>query len=256
MRLRLSILAIFLGASGIVLAEPGADFEQANRLFESGDFAGAKTAYETLVRADHLSPELFYNLGAAHHRAGQSGEGVLWMRRALVLDPGMAEARQSLAFLRSRLGSLEFSESGLARFIAALPPGFGAWSVSLCVWIACLSAAAGLFLPRLRPSRPAFLTLAVLLLVTAVVVHLVSRYRSTNLAVENFATVLSAETDAFTSPTPDAKKVIDLPPGSEVRLLQRSDKWSYVEIPGDLRGWVRSDTIAPVWPIERPTGAP
>jgi hypothetical protein len=95
-----------------------------------------------------------------------------------------------------------------------------------------------------------------LLLVTAVVVHLVSRYRSTNLAVENFATVLSAETDAFTSPTPDAKKVIDLPPGSEVRLLQRSDKWSYVEIPGDLRGWVRSDTIAPVWPIERPTGAP
>jgi hypothetical protein len=256
MHLRLSILAIFLGASGFAFAAPGEDFARANRFFENGDFDGAKSAYETLVGADHLSPELFYNLGAAHHRAGQSGAGVLWMRRALVLDPGMAEARQSLAFLRSHLGCLEFSESGPARFIAALPPGFAAWSISLCVWIACLSAAAGFFLPRLRPSLPAFLALAAVLLVTAVAAHLVSRYRATTLAVENFATVLSAETDALTSPTPDAKKVIDLPPGSEVRLLQRSDKWSYVEIPGDLRGWVRSDTIAPVWPIERPPAAP
>lgn len=256
MHLRLSILAIFLGASGFASAAPGDDFARANRLFESGDFDGAKSAYETLVDADHLSPELFYNLGAAHHRAGQSGAGVLWMRRALVLDPGMTEARQSLAFLRSHLGCLGFSESGPARFIAALPPGFGAWSVSLCAWMACLSAAAGFFLPRLRPSRPAFLALAVALVVTAVVAHRVSRYRSSTLAVENFATVLAPETSALTSPTPGAKKVIALPPGSEVRLLQRSDKWAYVEIPGDLRGWVRSDSIAPVWPIERSNDTP
>jgi hypothetical protein len=256
MRLPFFILAFLLGLSGPGLADSGADFQRANQQFESGDFAGAKATYEAIAREGKLSADLFYNLGAASHRAGHSGNGVLWMRRALVLDPGMTEARQSLAFLKTRLGYLEFAETGLDRFIGALPAGFGRWTVSLCVWFACLAAAGGMILPRLRPSRPAFLTLAAVLLMAAFVAHRVSRHRATTLAVENFATVLAPETDALTSPTPGAKKVIDLPAGSEVRLLQRSDKWAYVEIPGDLRGWVRGDAIAPVWPIEPPAGAP
>lgn len=246
---RLPLLAILLGVSGAASADPASAFAKANALYESGEFAGAKTAYEAIAREGNLSPELYFNLGAACHRAGRSGEGVLWMRRALVLDPGMAEARQSLAFLRSHLGCLEFSETGFARFVAALPPGFGRWAVSLCLWSASLAAAGGILLRRLRPNRSVLLALAILLLLAAFVAHRVSRHRSTKLAIENFATVLAPETHALTAPAPDAKKVVDLPPGSEVRLLQRSGKWAYVEIPGDLRGWVRGDRIESNWPI-------
>lgn len=254
MSLRLSLLAILFSVSGMVpatvSADSTADFEKANHLFETGEFAAAKTAYEEMARAGNLSPDLYFNLGAASHRAGQSGEGVLWMRRALVLAPGMREASQSLAFLRSHLGCLEFAESGTARFLAALPSGFGLWTGSLCLWFAGLAAMGGLALPRLRPHRRALFTLATLLLLTAFATHRVSRYRATRLAPENFAVVIAPESHALTAPVPDAKKVIDLPPGSEVRILRRSDQWTYVEIPGDLRGWIRTELIRPVWPME------
>ena len=251
MTLRLSILAIVLGASGIVSADPDpdSDFAKANQLFETGDYAAAQSAYESIVRAGNLSPDLYFNLGTACHRAGESGAGVLWMRRALVLAPSMAEVRQSLAFLQTRLGYLEFAESKPARLIAALPSGFGAWTVSLCVWFAAIAIAGGFFAPGLRGSRAGLLVLGVFLFLVAIAAHYVSRYRETRLAVENFATVTAPDAQALTAPAPDAKKVIDLPPGSEVRLLQRSDKWTYVEIPGDLRGWVRSDLIESNWPI-------
>ena len=60
----------------------------------------------------------------------------------------------------------------------------------------------------------------------------------------------------FTAPAPDAKSVIDLPPGSEVRILRDSGPWRYVEIPGDLRGWIRAEALEPVWPIIFPKTTP
>lgn len=243
----LVLLALLVG--GPVQADPAAAFAEANRLFESGDHAAAATAYEALARDGHLSAGLLYNLGTTKHRLGETGEGALWMRRALVLEPGMPEATQSLAYLRSRFAWFEFADTRLDRFLAGLPPTFGRWAVALSLWAGALAIAASFSLPRLRPNRPALLTLGFVLLMVAFVASRAARYRAERLAFENFATVIQDGTNALTAPVPEAKAVIALPPGSELRLLQSTGPWSYVEIPGNLRGWVRSETVAPVWPL-------
>jgi tetratricopeptide (TPR) repeat protein len=251
---RLVLLLCFLAAPRCFGAAFGADadaaFAEANRRFEAGDHAAAAAAYEALAESGLASAELFYNLGAAKHRLGEGGEAALWMRRALLLEPGMPEARQSLGYLRSQFAWFEFSEGGLRSLLASLPPVFWRWSVSLLVWSGLLLLAAAFSLPQWKERRSSAVTWAMLLLMAAFVVARIDRYRERNLAIGNFATVVAPETSALTAPAPEAKAVVALPPGSELRLLQQSGPWTYAEIPGDLRGWVRTEAIAPVWPLD------
>ncbi len=244
------ILLSCLLLCGIVRADEATGrFLEANQLYERGDYADAAIGYEGLAKAGHLSADLYYNLGAAKQKLGLSGEAVLWMRRALLLEPGMPEATQSLAFLRTRLAFFEFAESWLDRTIVALPATFAPWSASLAFWGAILALAGAALLPRLRPNRPAIIALGLALLATAVVFLKAGSYREQRLSPSAFSIVTAESVGALTAPAPEAKVVVTLPPGSELRLLRITGPWTYAEIPGDLRGWVRTESVQPVWPI-------
>ena len=56
---------------------------------------------------------------------------------------------------------------------------------------------------------------------------------------------------AYTAATTTAGTVMDLPPGSQVRVLEKRGAWTYVEIPSrpeNLRGWVENRVLIPYWP--------
>jgi hypothetical protein len=161
----------------------------------------------------------------------------------------MPEAEQSLTFLRTRLAFFEFAGTWLDRTIAALPAAFGSWASSLALWTGLLAIAGAFASPRLRPNRSTFITLGLVLLMASFVFSRVGRYREQRLSPSTFAIVTGDSVSALTAPTSDAKTVVALPPGSELRLLRVSGPWTYAEIPGDLRGWVRTESVQPVWPI-------
>ncbi|NLT70578.1 MAG: hypothetical protein GXX91_07765 [Verrucomicrobiaceae bacterium] len=247
------LLALFAAVPPLAAATgPDEAFAAANRDFEEARFAEAADAYLDLVRAGHLSPDLFFNLGAATYRLGKTGEAVLWMRRALVLEPAMPEVRQSLAFLSGKIAYLEFNETGLARWIGRLPATFSTWAVALFLWTALLALSLAFAVARLRPNRSALITLAVVSVMASFVAARVGHYRTTRIAVENFATITVSGASALTAPAPDAKAVIALPPGSEVRVLRKSGPWCYAEIPGELRGWIPATSLEPIWPLPSP----
>lgn len=250
MTLRRSILLFSLVLCGIVRADdPTSAFAEANRLYENGDHAAAAAAYENLAAAGHLSPDLYYNLGAAKEKLGRSGEAVLWMRRAAYLEPGMPEARQSLNYLRTRLAFFEFSETWLDRTLSILPATAPRWLSVLALWSGLLALAAAFVVPRLQPNRSAFVTLGLVLLMAAFVFSRVGLYHEQHLAPGRSTIVIGENVDAVTAPAADAKTVVALPPGSEIRLLRVAGPWAYAEIPGDLRGWIRTESIRPVWPL-------
>lgn len=245
-----SILLFSLVLGGILRADDATSaFAEANRLYEKGDHAAAAAAYESLAAAGHLSPDLYYNLGAAKEKLGRSGEAVLWMRRAAYLEPGMPEARQSLNYLRTRLAFFEFGETWLDRTLSVLPVTAPRWLSILALWSGLLALAAAFVVPRLRPNRSAFVTLGLVLLMAAFVFSRVGRYREQHLDPARIAIVIGEAIEAVTAPTADAKTVVALPPGSELRLLRVAGPWAYAEIPGDLRGWIRTEAIRPIWPL-------
>src|SRR5580765_1961801 len=62
-------------------------FDQANRLYEQGKYAMAATAYEKLLQSEPASPALYFNLGNAWFKAGQSGRAIAAYRQAEMLAP-------------------------------------------------------------------------------------------------------------------------------------------------------------------------
>ncbi|MEX2580454.1 MAG: hypothetical protein WD342_15455 [Verrucomicrobiales bacterium] len=249
---RFLFLAFALSAASSLQAQDDESvFASANRDFEAGDFEAAALKYLSLVEKGRVSPELYYNLGTARYREGKPGEAMLWLRRASVVDPGMPEASQNMEFLRERLAFLEFADSRLDAALRALPPTFGKWLWTVALWVALIALAAAFCLRRLHPNRSGLVTFAVVAGMIAVVGTRISSYRRDHLALENFATVTESDTSALTAPAPAAKSVIDLPPGSEVRILQETGNWRYADIPGDVRGWVRAEKLEPVWPVSR-----
>ena len=227
-------------------------FTSANADFESGELEQAALKYQSLVDNGLISADLFFNLGTTRYRLEKPGEAMLWFRRAQIIEPRAPEIPQNIEFLKTKIGFLEFGESGLAGFLRSLPSGTGRWLGSILLWAGAIAVAAAFSLPSLRPNRSGMVVLGVILGMFGYVALRMNHYEKTQLAPENFATVIASGAKALTAPAPASKTVIDLPPGSEVRIIQASGQWRYVDIPGQLRGWVRAEQIEPVWPVPTP----
>jgi tetratricopeptide (TPR) repeat protein len=246
-----SLAALFiLAVSAICFSqEPDSVFLSANTDFESNDFEQAELKFQSLIEKGLISSELYFNLGTTHFRLGNEGEAMLWMRRAILAEPGMPEARQNIEFLRTRLGFLEFDDSSLSQLLKTLPPGTGRWTGTFCLWIGLLCAAGAVFSNRLRRNRSGIAALSAILITISAGGFALQHHLSHRVDATNFSTITSPNAAALTAPSPSAKIVIPLPLGSQVRVLQTSSQWCYVDIPGNLRGWVESSVIKSDWPI-------
>lgn len=229
------------------VTDPDGAFSRANQDFERGDYASAEAAYRTLAQSPLASAELYYNLGNALYRLDRPGEAALWYRRALALDPRFAEARQNLQVVKKKTGYLVFETRGIDAWLSRF--GRGEWVAMLSVglWVAALSVTAVFVVRRLRDWRSLLWVAAAFGLATAGFsawgLHRLSRSAGVS---DDLAVVTAGGAMAVTSPVPDAEKVVDLPPGSELQILQTAGPWTYVAIPEDLRGWVRSEHLARV----------
>ncbi|MEM1441515.1 MAG: hypothetical protein AAGF67_04195 [Verrucomicrobiota bacterium] len=247
--LSLACLGCVLVALPAMSRDSGSVFTSANEDFEQGELKQAEMKYMTLVENGLVSSDLYFNLGTTQYRLENPGEAMLWFRRAQIVEPNAPEIPQNIEFLKNKIGFLEFGETGLGSVLRALPSGLGKWVGSALLWLAAIAIAAPFCLPSMRDRLSGYLVLGVVLGMFGYVCLRLDHFEKTQIAPQNFATVITSGAKALTAPSPASKAVIDLPPGSEVRIIQTTGQWRYVDIPGELRGWVRAEQIEPVWPI-------
>lgn len=232
-----------------LLASPAETFAEANKAFDSGEFEKAYSGYKSLIDDGKISADLFYNLGNASYRLERSGEAVLWYRRCLILDPTHKESRQNLRFLQrtigipdadtAAVGTDHFRRNTLVRvamltgwlavlgIAAALTLRMGS-GLKTCLWIASpllaligVAAAGGVYLKHLEQQD-----------------------------LNSRVIVTAAESKALASPARAAESVIELREGTQLLQLSKRGSWDYIDIPGDLRGWVPESSITPLWPYD------
>ncbi len=74
------------------------DFEEANRLYQGGEFQKAIDSYLKVVAAGVENPVLYYNLGNSYFKTGRLGYAIAMYHRALKLDPRNDDIKANLAF--------------------------------------------------------------------------------------------------------------------------------------------------------------
>ncbi|HEY0707371.1 MAG TPA: hypothetical protein VGG33_11275, partial [Polyangia bacterium] len=78
----------FAALAGVVSGPARADgideaWKRGNDAYFRGDYPAAIAAYSEIDRQGIVSPDLFVNLGLAHHRQGQLGRAIWAFERAL-----------------------------------------------------------------------------------------------------------------------------------------------------------------------------
>ena len=232
-----TLLATFSLTTAALAAPTDAEttFNKANADYAAGKFQPAIEGYESLVRSGQWNPTLFYDLGNAWFRAGDSGKAILNYERALALDPNQAEAKANLQLVRDKARALELAPDWLETQLHFLTRAQYTWLAAFAFW-AAMAILCGLYFARRRAVVWIF---ALVLFATLSAGAAFAVYRlETGSAGVGLAIVTQKNIQARLATAESAGTVLLLPAGSEIKILSTRGEWSYAALPNDLRGWI------------------
>jgi tetratricopeptide (TPR) repeat protein len=227
-------------------------FDEANRLYERGQFAEAAATYEGLVRAGTGSPALFFNLGNAYFKAGHVGWALVNYRRAEELAPRDPDIRANLRFARNSVPGA--GPRPLSRWSRGLP--------RLSLNESALLAAGALWLwlglLTLRQLRPATrkplraVTILAGLGAVALAALLAAKWRA---GASRTAIVVVPEATVRAGPHAESQNSFTVRDGLELEVLDTRDGWLRVADANRRIGWLQRGEVAMFPPHEsRPPG--
>lgn len=226
-----------------VRADDASDFAKANREYAAGHFQSAIDGYEALVRAGRSNATLFYNLGNAWFRLGDSGRAILNYDRALALDPQHPEVAANLQLVRDRTRALELTPGWAERYLDFTNPTALTWIAAAAFWIGLFCFAA-FFLAR-RGHRRALALCILAFLICAASIYTIYALETGNHG-RDLAIITGKNIQARLATADSASSILVLPAGSEVQVLSTRGDWTYAALPNNLRGWIPTDGVETV----------
>jgi len=248
----LATLSLHAGAAD---ASPDEVYQQAREALEKGKFTQAQYLGESLTKQQPpaLSSAVFTLIANARYRQDDMGRAALWYQRAQLLDPLNPEVRQNLRHLDEKVRFFRFGEgSPLAEWSLLLNKNTWVIAASAGVWLILLALMRWILASSQKGGGASALIFSLIGLLVFIPSAAFAAIRpAPGDRVKDVMVVTAREVNVYTSATVTSGNVVALPPGSQVRLLEKRGAWSYVEVPsGDehVRGWVESATYTPLWP--------
>jgi tetratricopeptide (TPR) repeat protein len=222
-----------------------ASFDRGVKLYEDGDFEGAREVFQEMVDLGIDDPVVHYNLGNAAFKSGRLGEAIYSYRKAHALVPRDEDVVANLEY--ARFLALDATEEGAAtdrkaegwaRRIA--PEEILRWA-PLIFALAALAAIAAQLSRRIAPrARQLALFLAVLWAITCAAGAGLAMWT----AGEPEAVVLAHEAEVRNGPGATFATAFVLHEGAEVVIEGERGAWIEISLPGDLHGWIEARQVA------------
>lgn len=231
----LSSLALLLLLASSAFAQQSDAFSKGNEEYAAGRFREAVEQYDTAVRDGQLSAALFYNLGNAWYRAGNSGHAILNYERALAVQPNHPEALANLRLVRDKARALELRQTRFERILSHVTSTQCTIAAAVFFWLAAFAAAA--LLLRQRRSR-AVVALLIFSGLACAASLAALQLREQGGGGRALAIVTAEKTEARLAAADNAGTVLVLPAGSEIKIISTRGEWVYATLPNDLRGWI------------------
>lgn len=248
----------------VVIPRAYAGEDAAATAYDAGQYSKALEllkAEQTHGEANRHTAERLYNMGNCCYRLGKPGEAALYYTRALSVDPGLAEARANLDFIRRKEGAL-LPQSTMTDEVFTLLSAGQLWIVTqICAatFLLCLALQV-LLRGHHRPwlhGCTAVTALLSLLCALDWLYYLTRDVPDMSAVPPGDLAIVTAATTARSAAADDAAAVIELKPSTPLHLLARRGSFSYVETFTGVRSWVpsadvgtiREDSSTPTLPI-------
>lgn len=254
---RIARYLLFPVALMLVVSAHAASFTEAATAYRNGDFRACLAALDALHAGGKQAPESWLLDGNARASLDDFPGAILAYRRALMLDPNLAEARQNLQVLTRRGGIPEPGEPApMKRMLDQLPRGSAWLAGALGLWMALAGARVwirGGSAPLLTSLMP--LTLGITLSLAAATAAIFPVYAG-NINDPRWWQAdaqLARAVSLFSAPARRSPPALEsVPAGTAVRIIEDAG-WAYVEVPSGnngrpMRGWIEPGS----WLLLRP----
>jgi tetratricopeptide (TPR) repeat protein len=239
-----SIMFIFVCAGKILAGEPmvaaNDDFAAANKLYAEGKFAGAATAYETMLGKKALSSSLLFNYGNAEFKSGNLGKAIAAFRRAKLLAPRDSEIRANLNFVRNQIQGSTVRESRWQNWLGNF--SLNEWTnfAVIAFWVTFILLAARQIRPALVPKFRGATNALILLMIILISIFAV---QSANHFSNQTAIIISPQAEVRSGPFDDAQNAFAVHDGAELRVLDCHDDWVQVADSTGKTGWLQTKQV-------------
>ena len=204
--------------------------EDGRAAFAKGDYPAAADAFKSALSSQGPSAGLYYSLAMAQQKSGERAQTALNLRRAIMLDPRMTDARMALSEIERSQG---------------VPPGPSDWR-ELVAW---LGAFLLLFVIFARAARMLPLAGAAGLLAVGIGIFAFGYLADPRVSERNVAVVCESEGIPLRSaPADQSTAVTRLPSAAPVQILQQRGEWTFCSAPSGEKGWAPTKSLEPVVP--------
>nr|WP_321234736.1 tetratricopeptide repeat protein [uncultured Psychroserpens sp.] len=242
------IYILFFLLSTLTLAQNNSAFEQANTLYNEGDYTNALEKYKSILDAGDHSAELYFNMANAHYKLNHIAPSIYYYEKALLLKPNDKDILNNIAYARNMtIDAIDVvPEVGFTRLLnnATNTLSFDNWaklSVSLMVLFVLLFLIY-YFSYSTAKKRFAFVTsLASLGLALVTVLFAFHKYELVER--DQPAIVFAREAQIKSEPNLRSIEAFKLHEGTKVQVLDTVNNWKEIKLADGKTGWVVSDDI-------------
>ncbi len=226
--------------------------EAAANAYRDGDFVNSIKLYEQIVaqgiHENKESAEIYYNLGNAYFRNGETAKAILNYERALLLNPGDSDTRHNLRFARTRLeDKIDVSDSFfLSNWIRSIRNIFNSnqWAnIGIAFFILTLISLGSYFFVRKIWIRKVGFYFALFFLVIMLISNSFAFKQKRNRLDRNSGIVMAASASVMTSPDANSKELFRLHEGTKVKVKKSDGIWVEIEIANGGVGWTSKENI-------------
>lgn len=234
-----SLLCLFLGTHSVSANA----FDDANRQFKAGDFAGAAAAHEKILTDSGPRASVFYNLGNSYQSLKQYGPAILAYERARLITPRDPDLLANLALARKAAAAFEDTRLNphLEAVTNFLSRNEWSWLVtSSALFLGSLALLSGAMKLPQRIRLLAVVSSAVAAL--AIAAGATALYLRRDEARRGI--ILTESATVRLSPFDKAESLGTPGQGRMVQIGVQNGDFRYIEVPGsNLRGWLANKDV-------------
>jgi tetratricopeptide (TPR) repeat protein len=235
---------------GIVFsADSRSLFEEGNKYFQAEDYKKAIDSYTQILNQGLESPEVYFNLGNAYYKAGESAMAILNYERALKLRPRDQDIQTNLNLANRTIVDRVEPPPMLFfwRWMNAIRDNmtaneWGKWCI-ITLWIAVVGIALAVFRRRGLLQQPIRYLAGVLIVIWIIFFagYLWKSHYDHNTVQ---AIVTTQKVEVLSAPDETGTVLFDLHEGIKINVLRNVPGWSEISLPDpQKRGWLPQDTM-------------
>lgn len=244
-----NIVYIFLLITQVFFAQNG--FEKGNALYEKGKYEQAIAAYESVLKSDKHSAELYFNLGNSYYKLNKVAPSIYNYEKALVLSPNDSEIANNLKFAQ-KLTIDEVKVVPKVGFAKLLRDFTAIYHYNTWAWIAVVFAILflGFFIGYYFSHSAVFKRIfffGMFVLVSLLLISVSAAiFEKSHFENERPAIIFAEITEVKGEPQKASPATLILHEGTKVYVKQVLGNWKKIQLTDGTEGWIESTTIKEV----------